>query len=93
MNLMYERYPVEMWTTDGIIWAIGIFFWFVTYVGAPMASKRSGHYVSGVPGAAFITFLIAGLLSPIKWLALLCFLDFSIVQFVFSSIINSIKKQ
>lgn len=63
------------WLVPVICWIMGGLAWIITYIGAPRASISSGHYVSGVPGMAFICFLAAGLVSPVKWLALLCLLD------------------
>jgi len=71
----------------------GTIFWCVTYIGAPLESKKSGKNVSGVPGMAFICFLIAGLASPIKWLALICFADISLTILPFYLICERIKNK
>lgn len=68
----------SIWLVSGIFWFLGLLAWVVTYIGAPRASKKSGKFVSGIPGVAFICFLIAGLISPCKWLALLALTDFGI---------------
>lgn len=76
MNSFYSSpFAKEYWIIDGVIWAIGLFFWIVTYVGAPIASKKRGKNVSGVPGAAFVSFLVAGLFSPYNLLALIALTD------------------
>ena len=80
---MYEHFPIAMWLIDGSFWSVGLFFWVLTYIVAPLAAKKRGNSVSGTPGVAFLCFLAAGLLSPIKWLALLSLLDFSVIWFVF----------
>ena len=36
-------------------------------------------YVSGIPGVAFVFWIVAGLSSPYKWLAVLALADFGIV--------------
>lgn len=73
--------------TDWILsipeFAIGLFFWIVTYIGAPIESRKKGRHISGCPGVAFVCFLLAGLLSPCKWLALLCLPDFSVTAIPF----------
>ena len=79
---MYEHFPIAMWLIDGSFWSVGLFFWVLTYIVAPLAAKKRGNSVSGTPGVAFLCFLAAGLLSPIKWLALLSLLDFSVIWFV-----------
>lgn len=56
---------------------IGAFFLVMTY-GALIVSKKSGRYVSGVPFFGGICIVIAFLLSPCKWLALLGFLDYGL---------------
>lgn len=58
--------------------AIGVIFWVITYICAPIESKKYGKHVSGCPGVTFVCFLLGGLLSPCKWTALLCLLDFSV---------------
>ena len=78
MNSLYEHYPVAIWIIAGIIWTMGLICWIVTYIGAPIESKKSGHHVSGIPGVAFVLFLAAGVISPYKWLMLTALLDFSV---------------
>lgn len=78
MNGLYESYPVIMNIVDGIIWLVGILWWIATYIGAPLESKKKGYHVSGFPGLAFLHFLVAGLLSPYKWLAVTALLDISV---------------
>lgn len=81
------------WLPSGFLWLVGLFAWVVTYIGAPLASKRSGRNVSGIPGIAFIAFLIAGLLSPYKWLAVIALADFGIILLPIRSIIAKNKKK
>ena len=50
----------------------------LTYIGAPLESKKRGYHVSGVPGVPFVFFLLAGFFSPDKWLMLIALLDFSL---------------
>lgn len=66
---------INRWIATIIIGAIGLFFLVMTY-GALIASRRSGKHVSGVPCVGGICLVIAFLLSPCKWLALLGFLDY-----------------
>ncbi len=84
---------MNQWTLPIIGFALGLLFWGITYIGAPLESKKRGRYVSGVPGVAFVCFLIAGLLSPIKWLAFLCLLDISITFLPFYLLKRYIKKK
>lgn len=90
---MYEHFPVTMWIMDGTFWALGLFFWILTYIAAPLAAKKRGNSVSGTPGVAFLCFLAAGLLSPIKWLALLSLLDFEVIGFIFIILRGDFRKK
>lgn len=78
MSSLYEHYPIAMWIIDGVLWAIGLLCWIATYIGAPLESRKRGYHVSGVPGVAFVFFLLAGFFSPNKWLMLTALLDFSL---------------
>lgn len=89
---MYEHFPIAMWLIDGSFWSVGLFFWVLTYIVAPLAAKKRGNSVSGTPGVAFLCFLAAGLLSPIKWLSLLSLLDFSVIWFVFIILRGDFRK-
>ncbi len=76
------------WLISIFSFAVGLLFWVITYIAAPIESKRKGKHVSGVPGASFVLFLLGGLLSPIKWLAFACLLDFSVTALPFYLLIN-----
>ncbi|MBR1797739.1 MAG: hypothetical protein IJ757_06995 [Clostridiales bacterium] len=54
-----------------IIVALGIMAILITYIFAPLASKKSGHHVSGIPGVGGILVIVGFLLTPWKWLALI----------------------
>lgn len=79
---MYAHFPVVMWIIDGLIWALGVFFWALTYIVAPLESRKKGHPVSGLPGMAFLLFLWAGYLSPNRWLMLISLSDISVFALV-----------
>ena len=49
-----------------------------------MQRKGSDHHVSGIPFLGGIHILIAGLISPCKWLALLCILDYTFWSFLYA---------
>lgn len=65
------------WTPCILFGTVGLFFLFMTY-GALIQSKRTGKYVSGVPGCGGLFIAIAFLLSPCKWLAVLALTDYGI---------------
>ena len=74
--------PVRsLWILAGIVAAIGVFFLTVTYLTLYQAHKKkdTGEYTpSGVPCAGGICLILAGLISPCKWLALLGLLDYGL---------------
>ena len=53
-----------------------------------MQSRGEDHHVSGVPFLGGIHFLIAGLICPIKWLAILCVLDYTFLSFLYAVFIG-----
>lgn len=79
---MYAHFPVVMWIIDGLIWALGVFFWIFTYIVASLKSKKKGYSVSGFPGMAFLLFLVAGYLSLNRWLMLISLSDVSVFALV-----------
>ena len=62
---------------------LGILALYITYIGAPRASKKSGHYVSGIPCTGGILIALGFLTTPYKWLALLGFIDIQILYLLF----------
>ena len=58
-----------------ILLVLGILALYISYIGAPRASRKSGHYVSGVPLTGGFLITLAFLLSSVKWLALLGLID------------------
>lgn len=54
--------------------ALALLSWFIT-IGARIESKKTGHFVSGVPAVGGICVIIGFLLSSAKWFALLGLLD------------------
>lgn len=80
-DLMWERlqkWGVSLWLIPIILWTIGAFAWVATYIVPLLAARKKAH-MSGIPGVAFVAFIIAGLLSPHKWLAVIALVDFEIV--------------
>lgn len=75
------------WVFPGIIGGIGLLYLIIN-VAAGIESKRmqkkgSDHHVSGIPFLGGIHLLIAGLISPCKWLAFLCVLDYTFWSFLY----------
>lgn len=75
-----------------IVEAIGV-LWILLNLNAIRISKKQKRHVSGIPFIGGIHLLLAGLLSPCKWLALLCLLDYSIWGFIYSVCIRGVLKK
>ena len=76
------------WVFPAILGGIGIFY-LVLNIGADLTSRKlqkegQDRHVSGIPFLGGIHLLIAGLISPCKWLALLCVLDFTFWEFLYA---------
>ena len=85
------------WVFPCIFWGIG-FLYLIINVGANIETKKLrkkgiDYYVSGVPLLGGIHFLIAGLISPVKWLALLCVLDYTFLSFLYSKFTGDRSKK
>ena len=76
--MWFKEHP---WVFPVIIGGIGLFYVFLNIM-AIRASKKANRFVSGVPLLGFIHLLVAGLISPCKWLAFLCVLDFTFWEFL-----------
>jgi hypothetical protein len=84
--MWFKQHP---WVFPAIIGGIGLLYVFLNIM-AIRASKKYNRFVSGVPILGFIHLLIAGLISPCKWLAFLCVLDFTFWEFL--SVITGIPR-
>ena len=77
--MWFEMHP---WVFPAILGGIGICY-IVFNILANIESKKQQRYISGIPFLGGIHILIAGLISPIKWLALLCVLDYTFWMFLY----------
>ncbi len=81
-------FKMHPWVFPLIIGVIGLLYLLLN-IGAIIETKKiqaegSDHHLSGIPFLGGIHLLIAGLISPIKWLALLCILDFTFWDFLYA---------
>ena len=81
-------FKMHPWVFPAILGGIGIFY-LVLNIGADLTSRKlqkegQDRHVSGIPFLGGIHLLIAGLISPCKWLALLCVLDFTFWEFLYA---------
>ena len=88
---MQENILKVRWSLYGFIAFFGVFCLVMTY-GALIASKKSGKHISGVPLFGGFFLFIAGLVSPCKWLCLLCFLDYGFWELPYLLYLAFIKK-
>ncbi len=87
--MWFKTHP---WVFPIIIGGIGILYLIIN-IGAIIETKKiqakgSDHHISGIPFLGGIHLLIAGLISPIKWLALLCVLDYTFWSFFYAVFIG-----
>ena len=81
-------FKMHPWVFPTIIGSIGILY-LIYNIGAikkkkKIQAKGSDHHISGIPFLGGIHLLIAGLISPIKWLALLSVLDYTFWSFLYA---------
>ncbi|SEQ96274.1 hypothetical protein SAMN02910369_02769 [Lachnospiraceae bacterium NE2001] len=90
-------FKMHPWVFPIIIGGIGVLY-LILNIGAIIETKKiqakgSDHHISGIPFLGGIHILIAGLISPIKWLALLCVLDYTFWSFLYSVFIGDCFKK
>ena len=81
-------FRMHSWVFPIIIGGIGVLY-LIYNIGVIIETKKiqakgSDHHISGIPFLGGIHLLIAGLISPIKWLALLCVLDYTFWSFLYA---------
>ena len=69
-----------------ILVVLGILAIILTYVLAPRASKKAGHYVSGIPGVGGILIALGFLTSTVKWLAVIGIFEPGILYLLFKEL-------
>ena len=76
------------WVFPAILGGIGLFYLILNIAAIIETNKiqkaGSDHHYSGIPFLGGIHILIAGLISPCKWLALLCVLDYTFWSFLYA---------
>ena len=80
-------FKMHPWVFPAILAGIGILYLMIN-IGAAIESKKLqekgiDHHVSGIPLLGGIHFLIAGLISPVKWLAIFFVLDYTFWGFLY----------
>lgn len=78
MNEFLMKYSLSF-----LLAAVGVFFVVFNY-SAVVHSKKSGHYVSGIPFIGGVLLFFAFIITPLKLLSLTCLLDYSIPMFFVS---------
>ena len=77
--MWFKQHP---WVFPVVLGVIGI-LWIMLNIKAEIESRKQGRFISGIPFIGGIHLLIAGLISPIKWLALLSVLDYTFWMFIY----------
>ena len=90
-------FKMHPWFLPIVIGAIGILY-LIGNIGAIIETKKiqakgSDHHISGIPFLGGIHLLIAGLISPVKWLALLSILDYTFWSFLYAVFIGGCFKK
>lgn len=85
-------FQLHPWVLPIIIGSIGLLY-LINNIAAIISSRkmqREGidHHISGIPFLGGIHLLIAGLISPIKWLGFLSLLDYSFWSFLYALLIG-----
>ena len=75
MSEFFEKYAATL-----ILLAIGAMY-IIINLTAMRASKKEGRFISGIPLLGGVHIFIAFLLTPLKWLCVLCLLDYTIPMF------------
>ncbi len=84
--------PIKVrWYAYAFIAFFGVLCLILTY-GALFASRKENRHISGVPVFGGILLFIAGLVSPCRWLCLLCFLDYGFWEIPYLLYHDFIKK-
>ena len=79
------------WILPAIIGGIGVLYIVINLL-AMRESKKARKFISGIPFIGGVHLLLAGLMSPCRWLALLCLLDFTIWEFIVALFYTPKKK-
>lgn len=82
---------IHPWVMPVFLGAIGLLYFIVQIPIFFEKTKKDGRNHSGVPFVGGLHFLIAGLISPCKWLAVFCLLDYAVIESVYK-IINSARE-
>lgn len=79
-------FKLHPWVMPVILGIIGLLYFIVQVPIFWKKTENDGRNHSGVPFVGGFHFLIAGLISPCKWLALFCLLDYAVIGSVYKII-------
>ena len=85
-------FKMHPWVFPAGLGGIGLLY-LILNVACIIESKKQKRFISGIPLLGGIHILIAGLISPIKWLALLCVLDFTFWELLYALFIDGAFKK
>ena len=78
---------IENWILSIIIGSVGLFLLIFTYAAA-ILSRKEGRFISGCPLIGGVFIFIAAMISPCKWLCLLCLFDYGVWMLPYSIYLN-----
>lgn len=78
---------IENWILSIIIGSVGLIFLIFSYV-AMIKNRKKGRFISGCPLLGGVFIFIAAMISPCKWLCLLCLLDYGVWMLPYSIYLN-----
>lgn len=90
VKLVVHTNKNNQWIISAIIGGIGLIYCVLNYLAVRRGEKENRH-VSGMPFLGAIHLLVAGLISPCKYLALLCVLDYPIGSTLLSALKHGSK--
>ncbi|MCH5271415.1 MAG: hypothetical protein J1E83_11795 [Lachnospiraceae bacterium] len=78
---------IENWISSIIIGSVGVLFLIFTYA-AVIKNRKEGRFISGCPLFGGVFIFIAAVISPCKWLCILCLLDYGVWMLPYSIYLN-----
>ena len=79
-------FKLHPWAMPIFLGVIGLLYFIVQIPIFFEKTKKDGRNHSGVPFVGGLHFFIAGLISPCKWLAALCLLDYAVIGIAYKII-------
>lgn len=79
-------FKMHPWVIPVILGVIGLFYFIVQVPIFFKNTKKDGRNHSGIPFVGGLHIFIAGIISPCKWLAIFCLLDYAVIGSIYKFI-------